>query len=334
MGNAALLDRIQPKIDEDSPKTNTQNQASTVSFATARQNHRQNLQTLQGMIKTGQKENNTRFGIAWPNACEWLDSGLTSLHALTETHDSSSRATANGKVGKKAMFGIDTKVPNDSGYQEKDLKDQSNIYFANPSWLGFRSSGNPSKVIIINPSQKSKDSVQETIVHEVQHDSDKHDHDAFSRYSTEFRAYWIDGTYRSKSPTSGSAKTTKANDGTEITGFDNERQLTIFLHLYNSTSYSYVKNSWSDSDFQEKVWSMKMAEGVNTINSVRINAMYEAVDGLGTDEDAFFSNAAKLTEEEKEHIRSPAMRKIWTELIYGDFSGVQLEIALRLVGLK
>lgn len=76
------------------------------------------------------------------------------------------------------------------------------------------------------------------MVHEVQHDADRHDseegHDkpfkspeeSWNRYKTEFRSYWLDGGFDSSSTTSGSATNAK---------FDNAKQERIFKHMYGSS---------------------------------------------------------------------------------------------------
>jgi hypothetical protein len=311
--------------------------APASAFDTAKANHKKNLDHLHKMIQDGKKAKpgDTRFGIAWPNSCEWLDAGRTMLHALTETHDSTARATALGSPGKRAMFGIDTAVPGESDYNETTQTDARNIYSAQPTWLGFRRSGSPSKVVIIEPAKKTTDLVQETIVHEVHHDADRHGTADFERYATEFRAYWLDGTYRAEDATPGSANDSQtAADGTVLAGFDSARQQRIFRHLFESSSYPYVKDGWlNDADFKKQVLAMKVPTGHNTINSVRLDDMYKAVQGFGTDEDAFHAAVAKLTPEEKAAIRSDSMRATWLALIDGDFSTVEAAQIKKALGL-
>lgn len=321
---------------EEAAKEGEAPAAPASAFETAKANHKANLDHLHKMIQDGKKAKpgDTRFGVAWPNSCEWLEAGRTSLHALTETHDSAARATALGSAGKRAMFGIDTAVPAESDYNETTQTDARNVYAAQPSWLGFRRAGSPSKVVIIEPTKKSTDLVQETIVHEVHHDADRHGSADFERYATEFRAYWIDGTYRAEDATAGSADDTKtAADGTVLAGFDNARQQRIFLHLFNSSSYPYVKDGWlNDKDFKKQVLAMKVPTGHNTINSVRLDDMYKAVQGFGTDEDAFHAAVAKLTPEEKAAIQG-SMRDTWIALIEDDFSTVEAAQIKKALGL-
>jgi hypothetical protein len=190
-------------------------------------------------------------------------------------------------------------------------------------------------VVIIEPAKKSTDLVQETIVHEVQHDADRHGSADFERYATEFRGYWIDGTYRAEDATSGSADDSKTAAGdTVLAGFDNARQQRIFLHLFNSSSYAYVKDGWlNDKDFKKQLLAMKVATGHNTINSVRLDEMYEAVQGFGTDEDAFHAAVASLSPDEKAAIRSDSMRDTWLALIDGDFSAAEAAQIKQALGL-
>lgn len=304
------------------------------TYADALQNHQANLKNLDSLVKKGKKETSTRFGMAWPNACEWITAGKTQLHALTQTHDADARATTLGAAGKKAMFGIDTPVPTASTYDENDLTKATNIYNANPTWLGFRRAGSPSLVVIIEPTTKGEDSVKETITHEVQHDADHHGGDAWGGYSTEFRAYWIDGTYRNKSEKSGSAnETLTASDGTVLSGFDNARQQTIFRHLYNSSSYAYVKANWGDDTFKRKVLALKSPEGSNLVNSPRIDDVYLELVKATPSLETLKTLAGKLTKKDKEAIASSGMKAQWEELLKAKFKDDELKSARKALGL-
>lgn len=304
------------------------------TFEEAKAKHAENLKTLDDMVKTGKTETSTRFGQAWPNSCMWLTAGKTTLHALTETHDADARATALGEAGKKAMFGLDAAVPTASEYAKDDQTNRANIYLAKTSWLGFRRGGSPSKVVIIEPKSKGKDSVQETIVHEVQHDADHHGTSGWERYATEFRAYWIDGTYRSKKTASGSADSSlAAKDGTVLSGFDNERQQTIFKHLYDSDSYAYVKAGWSDSDFKKKVLDLKKPEGSNLVNSPRIDDLYLELQKPKPDLDKVKELGGKLTKADKQSIQDAGMKATWIKLVEDKFKGDDLKAAKAVAGL-
>ncbi len=319
------------------PQTGDTSSASGGTYAQALARHKANLDKLSQLIKTGKTEAGTRFGTTWPNACQWLESGKTRLHALTKTHDSVERATHMGQPDKHAMFGIDVPCPSASVYdKDTKAKNQNNIYLADPSWVGFRAPGNPSKVVIIEPSTHSDDSVQETIVHEVQHDADHHAKtddggDAWGRYSTEFRAYWIDGTYRDRSGASGSAKSglsVKDHEGkneVKLDEFDNERQQTIFSKLYQSQSYAYVAKAWNDgsegSEFQTRVLGMPQPQGINLVDSVRIDNLYLELAKSKPDRKRAIALADELNAEDKQAIAGEGMRSKWTSLIDSKFKG-------------
>jgi hypothetical protein len=309
------------------PETHKDNEGAEATASTyeeAKKRHQENLDHLTKLLDEGSKAKaeDTRFGIAWPNTCGWLKANKTSLHALTETHDATARATALGKADKKAMFGIDTAWPTTSEYKESDQSDQTNIYLANPSWLGFRRSGSPSKVVIIEPTKKTDDLVRETMVHEVQHDADHHGGDDWDRYVTEFRAYWIDGTYRTYSADAGTADDTMtAKDGTKLEGFDNARQQKIFSHLYNSASYQYVKDGWSaGGDFKTKALATTKPTGINLTNSSRADDLLLAVNA-GKPKEELDKLIEALTAEDKTQIASDAAKADWVKAIDAKYAG-------------
>lgn len=267
--------RDEARSGEQNAKRKRWKAGAPADFATAEKRHRANLTLLDQMLKDGKTQKDSKWGKSWPNACQWLLAGKTTLHALTETHDSASRATTLGDASNRAFFGTDATVPTMSSYNELDESDATNIELVDPSWLGYREEGTPSKVVIIDPVTKGKESVKETIVHEVQHDADHHGSSDFAGYQTEFDSYWIDKTFVEESSKSGSADDTMtAADGTVLAGFDNARQQRIFLHLYNSDSYAYVATGWTDATFKAQVLALKAPRGVNLVNSTRIDDLY------------------------------------------------------------
>ncbi len=86
------------------------------TFAIANSRHIANIKRLKKMLDTGKSQKDSKWGKSWPNACQWLLAGKTSLHAVTETHDSQARAAAQGKPTMRAFFGINRAVPNASSY--------------------------------------------------------------------------------------------------------------------------------------------------------------------------------------------------------------------------
>ena len=311
----------QPAVEtEAAPEAKSKKKKFTAGapadFATANDRHKANLDLLSNMLTTGKSEKDSKWGKSWPNACQWLLAGKTTLHALTETHDSLARATQLGDASLRAFFGIDAVVPTVSTYDENDQTKATNIELVNPTWLGYRQAGSPSKVVIIDPVTKSKELVQETIVHEVQHDADHHGGTDFERYQTEFDAYWIDKTYVEESSKTGTADDTMtAADGTVLAGFDNARQQRIFRHLYDSTSYPYVATGWGVAAFKAKVLALTFPKGINLINSVRVDDLYLELTKAPPDIDEAKKKAKKLTGHDRAAIESPAMIGAWRALI-------------------
>jgi hypothetical protein len=303
-------------------------------FATAEARHKANLALLDKMLQDGKDEKDSKWGKSWPNACQWLLANKTTLHALTETHDSAARATTLGDATNRAFFGTAAVVPTMSTYNEADQTDATNIELVDPSWLGYRQAGSPSKVVIIDPVTKSKELVQETIVHEVQHDADHHGGGDFDRYQTEFDAYWIDKTYGDKSSKTGSADDTMtADDGTVMAGFDNERQQTIFLHLYNSATYSYVATGWATAAFKASVLALTYPKGINLVNSTRIDDVYLELTKSPPDIGEAKKKVKDLTGHDRAAIVSPAMVGAWRDVVNalpdaGDQDYFKKELAL------
>jgi len=324
-----------------SKATAPQAQSTTPSqaFLDATKRHQDNLTRLDNLIKNGKKEGRTEWGVKWPNSCEWLSAGKTSLHALTETHDSAARATALGKGGDKVMFGIDVAVPTASDYNETVQTDKRNVTTVGPKWLGFRRAGSPSKVAIIEPTKRTDDEVRNTVVHEVQHDADHAQADAWGGYSSEFRAYWICGSFKSYSAAAKSADdtlTTSADSGgTVLSGFDNARQQAIFKHLYESKSYAYVKASWdADSQgFKAKVLAMKTPRGTNLINSPTLDDIYLELNKPSPDVAKIEKLAEKLTKDDKNEIKAGGMKEEWQSLIQDKLKGDDLTRVTKAVGL-
>ncbi len=303
-------------LDAAAPKAQTFAPGAPKDFATAKDRHRANLDLLKKLLDEGKDDKDSKWGKAYPNACQWLLAGKTTLHALTETHDSVARATRLGDATLRAFFGSKTPVPTMSSYDDTDQTKADNIELVDPSWLGYRSAGSPSKVVIVDPVTKDKELVKETITHEVQHDADHHGTSDFERYQTEFDAYWIDKSYGSKSPRTGSENPAlAAADGTALTGFDNARQQAIFEHLYNSAAYAYVKTGWGNAAFKAKVLALKFPAGSNLINSARIDDLYLALTKSPPDVATAKTKLKALTDHDRAAIVSPALAGAWRGMI-------------------
>jgi hypothetical protein len=305
-------------------------------FAAAKARHKDNLAHLQGIIQAGKTNTTGTYGQAWANACQWIDGGRTKLYAATLTHDASARATALGANGKVAYFGISEPMPTESDYNETDQRDSRNVETWASNILGYRRGGNPSQITIMEPKYAPASQLEQTIVHEVQHDADRHEGDEWGRYETEFRAYWMAGLEwaNAATGTANATLTTSTAPSVTLTGFDNERQQMIFKHLYDDPAYAYVKEKWTnDASFRTKVLALKRPSGMNLVNSPRIDALYAEVSKSKPNVERVKNLARALNASDRSAIQSQGMQDQWRRLINNLDRDDRAEI-LGLVGLS
>ncbi|KAA3660641.1 MAG: DUF4157 domain-containing protein [Chloroflexi bacterium] len=257
-------------------------------YAQAIQNHKTNVATTQQILnnmKAPAKPVRVR------NTAEWLDpstagaSPKNDLYVLTPTHDSSDRAKKHDQKNKVAYFGDTPKFPDNSADYDAHIDSERNIHYSAATVAGEHLG---KKIWVHDPQNRSVTTVEQILVHEVQHDADRHDeepgHDedykspeeSWNRYKTEFRAYWVDGQLSGLSASSGTA--TKPE-------FDNRRQESIFDHMYNSTVYGvWLKPNYDDNTevygdkFKDLVHAYIKPEGVNLINSPRIDDFFRKLE--------------------------------------------------------
>jgi hypothetical protein len=219
------------------------------------------------------------------NTAEWLDPSqpgvepILLLSVLTPTHDCEARAQEHGHEGQWAFFGETTLFPDDSASYDAHISSERNITYEKPTHAGTASSD---KLRLYRPTGRPK--LKNLIIHEVQHIADHSDSEAghdqpylspeesWNRYKTEFRAWWI-ANFPNKSTVSGTATDSR---------FDNEKQEAIFFWFSDpKRSYSewflpnYQQNTKVGSEnFQDLVHSYTRPEGVNLINSPRIEEFF------------------------------------------------------------
>ncbi|HKG25866.1 MAG TPA: hypothetical protein VKB09_09475 [Thermomicrobiales bacterium] len=256
--------------------------------AGVRERHRKNVAFVTTVLTEMRKPGNLPI---IRNAAEWLvpaggGAAKDDLFILTKTHDAAARAKKHGKTNEVAYFGDAPSYPADTADYEIAITSTRNIHFAEPSVAGEHSS---KQVWLMEPKRHGMTAVQSFLVHEVQHDADKHERDpdwakaykspeeSWVRYKTEFRAYWVDG-HRDPprySDASGSATDAK---------FDNAKQEAIFLHMYG-TGPNDVYAEWlrpnydgnitvNGKKFQDLVHGYTRPEGINLVNSPRIDNFY------------------------------------------------------------
>jgi hypothetical protein len=167
------------------------------------------------------------------------------------------------------------------------------------------------KIAIVEPVDQGEKQLKGTIVHEVQHDADKHTGAAAERYKSEFRAYWVDQTFKSESAEKGSAGEEEI-DGQKV-AFDNKRQRAIFKHLY--AAYDYVSASWDNEDFRKVVAEMKKPDSVNWVNSPRIDDLYIELQKEKPSAGDVNKKVKALTAEDKTAIKGSKMKATWLALV-------------------
>ena len=268
------------------------------------------------------------------NSADWiLNAKKAKLYALTPTGDSYARLTKGKKNPRIDEAWFPKGMPGSAGdiaggavtYNKDDLTDNTNVELDDQGKVtgGWNL---PGLIAITRPSKKSKETVWETIRHEVQHDADMNKgrdmgagiraasekvdsattatdkkkaeamvqtERSLQRYKTEYRAYSYQGS--TQYAALDNTVQNKTHDGVPFS----ERQLQIFSHVYQG--YAYTKEEWDKNSplangktFRQAVseyWQPD-TEGFNKLNSARIDDFYQALDKIG-------GKAAKTTSETK-----------------------------------
>ncbi len=223
------------------------------------------------------------------NTAEWLQptgggAPKNNLYTCSPTHDGAARATAHGQDGKTTFFGADKLHPDDSSTYEPHIDGRAGGLRYPAAGVGGEHLDRD--IWVYDPQFWGAAVVRDQIVaHEVQHDADRHDteegHDqaykspeeSWNRYKTEFRAYWTGQQFptSANSPLSGSA----------TAPWDNAKQKAIFDHMMATPVYAeflapnYNGNTEVEgAHFQDLVHGYKEPEGVNLINSPRIDDFF------------------------------------------------------------
>jgi hypothetical protein len=238
------------------------------------------------------------------NSMEYIDEQpLPKVYVVTATGDTNLRyllwkKTTSQPEGqeKKAYFpdpfkeSTDIKSKSDQSYNCTDSADNNNIWFYRWTVAGASQAGK--KLILLDTKEKADDEVVSTIVHEVQHDADKHlepeninyirgngadkaqknaVEESIARYRSEYRAYYYCGLLPLGSLQEGGNPIRTIDDliqGYEVTeGVDSLKsemsdmdieQAAIFLTIY--LGYPYVKICWdknykdgTDTEFRKLV---------------------------------------------------------------------------------
>lgn len=311
----ALKD-LKPKVPLED--TAVKDQGLTVATDT----HKKDREDLTKYVTDGLKSSDRRLA----NSCEWiLTAKKTTLYAVTPTGDSYARLKKGGKDPAKDEAWFPTGLPGSTGdigspaatYPHTDVTKNTGVNLDDDGKVtgGWNTDG---VVTITSPSKKTKDTIYETIRHEVQHDSDKNKgressgglqqagvqyesattgtqqkvalalaetENALRRYKTEYRAYnYQEGDTPGPYATLDNSVQNKTVSGLPFS----ERQLQIFKHIYSG--YAYTKKAWdADADLADGTkfkaavsayWNPDK-EGFNKYNSARVDDFYRALDAVG-----------------------------------------------------
>lgn len=141
----------------------------------AKQHHKTDRAKLKEYLDEGAKSPERMLR----NTCEWFQLGKANLYAVTPTGDSERRLEIAGMSPGKDEAWFPKGLQGEPGdvlhaavqYNETDLTDQTNV---NLDVDGKVTGGwnVPGVVVITNPARSNKETVWETLRHEVQHDAD------------------------------------------------------------------------------------------------------------------------------------------------------------------
>ena len=204
VGNAAVAASL--------PGTALSGTPATKVDAIAR--HHLNREYVQGILAAMMAEDSgDAQGQLHSNSAEWLQEGLAKLQILTPTHDGHLRP-GRGE-GEIAFY--DTRADEQNGApaqyddslnEEAQVTNDSGIVFE-PNDVRGRFFHKTNAIQLMDPLVASQASLKTFLVHEVQHDADRHYESPgelegvggdsglllatpadYNAYATEFRAYW------------------------------------------------------------------------------------------------------------------------------------------------
>jgi hypothetical protein len=203
-----------------------------------------------------------------------IASGRVPLRTMFIRSDSEDKVTAaGGDPASQVAYAMGSLAPGD-------------IMIERPGWAGWKFYAGPAIYVNRTPNplaptaNRSVEEMGMFAAHEAIHSMDDPPapapaggYDAFSRYCTEFRAYWVDGRFDSLST---------EYDASFTFGPKSARANALFQHIYSS--YDYTKTSYdTDGAFREKVDHYLYPDGTNLIVSLHLDALRNAVrDHTGT----------------------------------------------------
>ncbi|MFO0748398.1 MAG: hypothetical protein U1F43_22450 [Myxococcota bacterium] len=246
------------------------------------------------------------------NACQWIESGKGHVVALTPTHDSETRDPKQGL----AMFDPSVAWPAAGGDYPLDPATTTDPRLCYTTGEDGYQEGD-TLYVVGHPSEAK---LRHTLVHEVQHQADDHEHapaevgdeswgGGVAMYASEYRAYFLqdaqthrfgdltkpaqnDGfIYKGAVKRPGQAKAELLDCHVE-THFANEVQENIFHHLRTTAGYEWVAARYTvDDAFRKAVDAATMPSSVNLVDSPRVADLLQA---LGACKPALKAKAPEL----------------------------------------
>lgn len=261
------------------------NQLLAGDYAKAIKRHKDNVQFAKNQVaamKASASPLHKNTGLAVAPAA---GTPIVKMHILSPTHDSMKRAKEHGKDNKGtrgAYFGMDVKFPSNTATYDSEISSKRGMNYATANTYGYHLKGTLS---MFDPLRYSGPNWQNYVIHEAQHWLDRHNdepdskkayksvEESWSRYKTEFRAYWINNQFVGSSDAKGSA----------TAPWDNARQKAIFDHMHVvGSGYDewlrplYKANTkYYGTGFKDLIHKYVRPEGVNLVNSPRINEFYD-----------------------------------------------------------
>ena len=168
-----------------------------------------------------------------------LDPGVVAnLTRGVPVHDNLERGRQLNKKGESLYFGYDKPIssaPADYGWDVVDPDTDARTIWAPANLEGGYLVGDTD--IMIFQERWDQGDLARLLIHEVQHAVDltiEPANGSMDKYKQEFRAYWRDGQFDKHSDAPGTA-ISGALDGFPFAGFQSERQVYIFAHIYELT---------------------------------------------------------------------------------------------------
>lgn len=171
-----------------------------------------------------------------------------------------------------------------------------------------------------------------TIVHEAVHALDKRPRAGtyIERYKTEFRAYWLDGSFDKYStkyipnPKWGNLgpKTARAN--------------AIFRHLYGSPTYPWMKREYdANRTFREQVNAFMVPDGINLLVSVRLENLRAAIEGFSGSGFGAHLTAIRTLYGQTDSLdkREVKGNRYWRALVERKYSGTEVTTIKTILGI-